>query len=185
MSLLLWQLDGAALIDAALKALLVVALAGFFTAVLRKRAASTRHAIWLAATVLLITLPIAAAVMPRLSLPLLPAEPIVVTSEARSPPLDIEFSRLPALAQKATPELQVVAAWSWSTWALVVWGAGAFVVLARLVVGFVRLDRLCRGAHVVNGPGRSRACRSSRTNSWTWSPRKLRWRESSTSFETS
>ena len=69
MSLFFSQLDGAALFDALLKALLVVALAAFFAAVLRKRAASTRHAIWLAATVLLITLPMAAVVMPPLSLP--------------------------------------------------------------------------------------------------------------------
>ncbi len=152
MNLFLSQLDGAVLIDAMLKTLLVVALAGFFAAMLRKRAASTRHAIWLAATVVLITLPMAAVVMPQLSLPLLPAEPNLVSNEVASTPLEIELSQSPAVAPLATPEAPVVAAWSWSTWALVVWGAGAFVVLARLVVGFVRLDRLCRGAHVVNDP---------------------------------
>ena len=79
MNLYLSQWSGAGLIDVTLKALLVVALAGCFAALLRKAAASTRHAIWLATIVLLITLPIAAVALPRLSLPLLPAKPINMT----------------------------------------------------------------------------------------------------------
>ena len=47
------QFAGAALVDVTLKALLTVALAGLVAAVLRRATASTRHMIWLTATVVL------------------------------------------------------------------------------------------------------------------------------------
>ncbi len=60
MNLCFSRLSGAGLVDMTLKALLVVAIAGCFNTMLRRAAASTRHAIWLAAIALLITLPLAA-----------------------------------------------------------------------------------------------------------------------------
>jgi len=156
MRLYLSQFAGAALIDVTLKALLAVALTGLFAALLRKTAASTRHAIWLTATVMLLTLPIAGLALPQLSLPLLPAEPIGTTTEVAAMPLDLQLPQLsqasPQAASDAPIENALVAAapapagtpWSWSTAGMVVWGAGVLLVIVRVAVGFVRLNHLRR-----------------------------------------
>ena len=162
MRMYLSQFAGAALIDVTLKALLAVALAGLFAAVLRKTTGSTRHAIWLTATVMLVTLPIAGVALPQLSLPLLPAEPVAATTEVEAVPLDIQLRQLSRASPQAAPDAPIenalvaaapapgVAPWSWSTAAMVVWGAGGVLVIVRVGVGFVRLNHLRRSGEEVN-----------------------------------
>ena len=58
MQLYLSHFVGAAMVDVTFKALLAVAIAGFVVTMLRRTTASTRHAIWLTATVMLVTLAI-------------------------------------------------------------------------------------------------------------------------------
>ena len=151
MSLLLSQFAGLGLVDVTLKALLVIGLASLLAVGLRKVAASTRHAIWLAAIVLLITLPIAAVILPQLSLPLLPAESTDALSGSEWwSPLVTELAPSPTVIPPVTAGSPAV--WSWSTWALLVWGVGASLVIIRAAVGFIRLDRLRRRAEGVDDP---------------------------------
>jgi beta-lactamase regulating signal transducer with metallopeptidase domain len=159
MRLYLSHLAGAALVDVTLKALLAVVIAGFVAALLRKTAASTRHAIWLTSTVILLTLPIAAVALPQLSLPLLPAEPIATETEAK--PLDIQLRQLsPQAASNAPLQHTIVAGASglfatvrsWSMAGMVVWGAGALLMMVRAAVGFVQLHYLRQSGEEVNDP---------------------------------
>ncbi len=143
---------GSGLIEVTLKALLVVVVAGCLTVALRKATASRRHAIWLAAIVLLITLPIAAFTLPQFSLPLLPAEPIVANSMTPTvfPP---DVSTLAASPPEASSDWALAISLfvdHWSTFALVVWATGFFLLTVRAVVGLIRLERLRRGAKEVN-----------------------------------
>jgi len=162
MRMYLSQFAGAALVDVTLKALLAVVIAGFFAAVLRKTAASTRHAIWLTGTVMLLTLPIAGVALPQLPLPLLPAEPFGATAEVEATPLDNEPRQLSPAFPQATSDApienalvaaapaRIATTWSWSTAGMVVWGAGVLLVIVRAAVGFVRLHHLRRSGKEVN-----------------------------------
>ena len=162
MNLYLPQFAGAALVDVTLKALLTVALAGLVAAVLRRTAASTRHVIWLTATVVLVALPIAAIALPQFSLPLLPAKPIATTTEVEAVPLDTQLRQVSRVSPQAASDVSsgnafVVAAppatattRSWSMAGMVVWGAGVLLMTVRAAVGFVRLHHLRRSGEEVN-----------------------------------
>jgi beta-lactamase regulating signal transducer with metallopeptidase domain len=156
MDLHLSQWSGAELIDVELKALLIFVLACCLAAMSRKAAASTRHAIWLAAIVLLITLPIAGLALPEFSLPLLPSTPIDVDGAVKATALDSKELSLPAAAWEATSGWVVALSLfvnAWSRFALVIWATGFFLLMVRAAVGLIRLDGLRRSAEAVDDAG--------------------------------
>ena len=114
--------------------------------------ASTRHAVWLAAIVLLITLPIAAVALPQLSLPLLLARPMDMPQSAEHDDL---LWPLPEAGQETTldwsTDISMVVG-AWSAFAFPIWVAGFFLLIVRAGVGLVRLNRLRRCAEAVDGP---------------------------------
>ena len=144
--------SGHTLVVLTFKALLVIALAACFAWVFRRAAASRRHAGWLAATVLLVTLPIATVALPKWALPLLPAESIETVDRAAT---GIANSSLPPLAAGAMADWSTndapMSSW-WSRFAIAGWALGASLVLSRAAVGLVRLHRLRRGAEEVKDP---------------------------------
>jgi len=144
MNVYLPQWSGVGLIDVTLKALLIVVLAACIAAFLRKAAASTRHAVWLAAVVVLITLPIAAVMLPQLSLPLLPANPMDMPA---STALDIAAWSWPDVAQEVSSD-----GLAYGSMFAGIWATGVFLLIVRAAVGLIRLDRLRRGAEAVNDP---------------------------------
>lgn len=137
------------LIEAALRASFIAAAALAMLWSLRVRAAAVRHRVWTVVMLAMLALPFAIAIAPDVSLPVLPptyAEaPVVV-----APP---PGTTAPAAAPTALATLEVEPApsWDWRAWLLVVYLAGAATLLARLVVGTVRVRVLAREAAMVNG----------------------------------
>ena len=160
MRLCLSQFFQTPLVDMTLRALVAVAIAGLLAALVRNAAASVRHAIWLAATVVLVTLPIAIFTLPQFPLPLLPAEPIATIAKVEALPLDIlqphESIRESPQAgpdEKRVSDLPpapIATAQSWLTAGMVIWGAGVLLMTVRTAAGFVRLYQLRRSAEEVN-----------------------------------
>ena len=114
------------LFDSALKATVILFAAWTATLMLRRASAGVRHAIWLAAILVVAILP-AALSIPQGAIP--PAARIVV-------------SVLPAGPQMAPHKLP---------WLLMIWAMGASIVLARLVMGIVSAVRITRSARSLDG----------------------------------
>ncbi|MFN2635756.1 MAG: M56 family metallopeptidase [Gemmatimonadaceae bacterium] len=74
------------LVDAALKGAVLVAIAALATYVLRDRSAASRHAIWTAAIVGHLTIPILALLMPAWTVPVVPAAPWMTPPVASTAP---------------------------------------------------------------------------------------------------
>lgn len=111
------------------KSALLLAAAGFATALLHRRSAATRHLVWTLGVLAVLAVPLLAAVMPAgfvVDAPLLDATPtlhadaLVVTGGGAAP--------------AAVP------------WLLGVWAAGALVVLARVVRAQRAARRLVQGS---------------------------------------
>ena len=158
------------MLELLVKATLVLGVAALFGAVSRGRvAASTRHAAWVAALVGAVLVPVLGASLPAIRLPLLPAElrarPVAAPAvqetrlvaddlgdasaivHARPSPRTVpQRAAASAAATDDTRVLlrQVRDAVASLPWLAVIWGIGAFVVLARLVASRVAVARLTR-----------------------------------------
>ena len=146
------------LLDAAVKATIILGLAGVATALLRRASAASRHLVWTAAL-------LAALVLPALSLALPRWQMAVVTLPSTAPPVHIgetaasrDMASMRAKASRtgeapapaadpATLKLDT-ASWSgslgWQTALLLVWAAGATLVLGRLVLGLIAVQVIAR-----------------------------------------
>ncbi len=170
----------AALLDASVKSIVVLALAAGLTLALRRSSAAFRHLIWLLAVVSCLCLPVISVTLP--SWRVVP-QTISLTGEtpgferdpnvAQLPPADrraeiprqgtprIEANRqtsgLPNTVQEASPNSDSLAA-GWLTmptlWASIgiVWGIGMMVVLLPLLAGLVGIWRIARrGDRITDG----------------------------------
>jgi beta-lactamase regulating signal transducer with metallopeptidase domain len=141
----------AALIDALLKGSLLFVLAAVVTRLLRHRSAAARHAVWTAALLAQLALPVLSAELPSWDVPLLPVE----QAESMAPP----SSTSPAAESQGAPErgsplLQALP--SARSLLGLLWIIGGIALLARVVVGMAAVARLARRAtEVVNGPWHS------------------------------
>jgi len=114
------------LFDSALKATLILFAAWTAALALRRASADVRHMIWLVAMLAVALLP-AALSIPQTAIPT--AARIVVPAIAVSP--QVAMQKLP--------------------WLLIVWAAGASIVLLRLLAGIVAAARITRSANNVDG----------------------------------
>jgi TonB family protein len=114
------------LLDSALKATVILCAAWTATLLLRRASADVRHLVWLMSLLAVAILP-AAISIPSTALP--ETMRIVLPAVAASSP---------AVARKLP-------------WLLMIWAAGATLVLARLIAGIVFAARLTRSSKNVNG----------------------------------
>jgi beta-lactamase regulating signal transducer with metallopeptidase domain len=147
------------LIDAVIKATILLAAAAIVSATLLRRAsAAQRHMVWTLALVAALALPLLTVALPRWQMP------VVQVSEAALPssPAAADFassemaarlfkrlqSSAPRTVDAQTPADNVTptqqASLSWMTIALAAWLAGAAVILGRLTLGLLGVQVLSR-----------------------------------------
>lgn len=161
------------LLSLSVKGLLILLIAAGLSFGLRKSSAAARHLVWSLALASLLALPILAFGLPSLDVPILPrASSIERSGDATAAPLSnapLAQERRPvaALAQSsleasrgfsastqsgqpfaAEPEGMAneakAEAFSWATWALIVWLAGVLLILSRLLVGTASVGWMAR-----------------------------------------
>lgn len=112
------------LIDSAVKATAILALAWIAARALRRASADVRHLIWLIATISVATLPAA---------------------------LSIPQSAIPSAMRIVVPAVGTSAATHNFPWLTMIWAAGAAVLALRLIVGIARALRITRSARLIDG----------------------------------
>jgi beta-lactamase regulating signal transducer with metallopeptidase domain len=156
-----WQLP----IELTLKGIMILAAAGLLSVGLRNASAASRHAVWSLALGALLLLPGLTWALPAWRVAILPAPPAPVTAnmslntETSAAVAEGLPSTLPSQAaiweivaprfEDASAPLAVAApAWPFNAAqiTLMIWAAGATLVLARLLLGTLRMRRITRNA---------------------------------------
>lgn len=142
---------GSILIIAALKGTVMLAVAGLLSVWLRRGSAAVRHALWCGALVSLLLFSAVGSGLEQWQVAILPVELFqdevavaaneapVVHGNAATPVMEIP-------TESNSTEHVVAASVSWQSIFLIVWSVGVLLVLARLVVGTIRVRRMVRGA---------------------------------------
>ncbi|MGD0745495.1 MAG: M56 family metallopeptidase [Verrucomicrobiota bacterium] len=158
-------------LDMVLKSFVVLALAGGVCALLRRSSAATRHLIWLLAVASLPCLPLLALVLPSWQKPLWSVATGFDSGNQVSLTLELApGTRRVAFAQKPQTSPAVAGAsdadhgssssnrefaarfsTNWVVFGLVVWFAGAVLVLISVTVGHIRLREFSRKAQPLRG----------------------------------
>jgi HEAT repeat protein/beta-lactamase regulating signal transducer with metallopeptidase domain len=170
-------LDGTSLIvvDALIKATLVFSVAGLATLALGRASAALRHLIWALALASVLALPLLSIALPRWQLPVVRVaaqQAADITVAPLAPPSDAPAAIAPPIVRRdRAPETSTVQApvapvaaqaealtppaapISWSMMLLVIWAAGATLVLARLLAGLLAVQWMSRRtAQVIDAP---------------------------------
>ena len=155
------------LVEAGLKGTLILLGGLAATALMRRNSASSRHVVWLTVLTALLLLPVAGALVPAwrilpagtaLSTRVAPASPAATDPAATAPQAS------PRLAADAAPadgspltsapaQDPAPAPVDWKGIGLMVWAAGAAVLLLRLLVGVARVRRIARRARELGDDG--------------------------------
>jgi beta-lactamase regulating signal transducer with metallopeptidase domain len=148
-------------VDAVAKATILLALAGVASVVLRRASAASRHLVWTLALVGALLLPVLSLALPRWQLPLVTlasttpmSNPVDVGQATPPAPLtrDLQFKSAEKSESAAAPaEPSAVSALSgrfsttrWPEALLMLWFAGALVVLGRLALGLLAVQWMSR-----------------------------------------
>jgi GWxTD domain-containing protein len=142
-----------ALIESAVRALLLALAAGALVRMLRITTAAGQHAVWTVVLAGMLVLPLWALWGPKASLPLLPSRPITTvmtvpwTRPAVTAPADTA-SRIASVAQTAVDKHATPAPprRNGRSTLLIIYVVGAVVLLGRLMIGTLRAHRLMRRA---------------------------------------
>lgn len=122
----------------------VILFVAFAVATLARRArASVRHAIFAAAFVALLLLPLASALAPEIELPVLDAAPVRTTDAAQPAPASMQ----PRIITTAVAQLPATR-WSLAGVALAIYATGVASILLMLVAGVWRLRSWAADAEV-------------------------------------
>jgi HEAT repeat protein/beta-lactamase regulating signal transducer with metallopeptidase domain len=143
------------LIDAVIKATLLLAVAAATAAMLRRSSAASRHLVWTIALLAALMLPVLSVALPRWQVPVVTVGPTAVAAgesiDAASRDMAARmFNRLQAStptsgAAATTPnERPATMAFSWGAVAVVIWLVGAALILGRLLLGLVAVQVLAR-----------------------------------------
>ncbi|MEO6212523.1 MAG: M56 family metallopeptidase, partial [Vicinamibacterales bacterium] len=155
------------LIDAVIKATLLLAAAALTTLALQRASAAARHLVWTVALLAALALPVLSIALPRWQVPI-----VTLTASAPAAPADAPVDgallrmaerldqRAPhAVTSDAPPAMTsdpaglVLSDVAWPTIALLAWIAGAVVILGRLAVGVVAVLVMSRRTErVTSGP---------------------------------
>ena len=134
-------------------ALLVAAAAAQYT-LLRRASAATRHLVWLVALTGVLVLPVLSAVLPQWRVPV-PAEDAV----AGPPPVSVssvqavsDVDANVAVDTASSPVMPVTASYSPMAAATLLYGAGVFILLCRLLIHRAHGRRFARNAQPVDAP---------------------------------
>ena len=158
------------LADSVIKATLVLAAAGVATHWLRRGPAAMRHLIWTLALVSALLMPVLSVALPPLPLPIVTLQGTTSgLAESTTLPETTDRSRAPQRGRAsgdatvvdshtAAPERfrsteSATRSWfaglSWTRVLLVVWAAGAIVIVARLLLGLMAVQWMARGSQRV------------------------------------
>jgi HEAT repeat protein/beta-lactamase regulating signal transducer with metallopeptidase domain len=158
-------------LDALLKATLLLSIAGLATTVLTRASAAVRHLVWTFALAGALFLPILSIALPRWQLPLVtfaaPAQPAPSAAldfapaphaparahrAERQEPIASAPVEAPATAA-AAPSASLLPKMSPMMWILAIWAAGAAFVVGRLLLGLIAVQWMSRRtARVVDAP---------------------------------
>lgn len=153
-------------LDATAKATAVLTAAALAARALRRSSAATRHLVWTCALVAALVLPAASVVLPRWEAPLLrvarpsasaSVQPPAAAVQVPAPGTPLETRTpvaAPDLAQGIAPTSAPNAddagpRLSWTALAAIAWAAGTGLILGRLLLGFVFVQRLSRRSTLV------------------------------------
>jgi beta-lactamase regulating signal transducer with metallopeptidase domain len=162
-----------ALLDTGVKGLFLMAAAGLAAVALRRKAAAARHLVWMLALGGLLLLPVVSLLVPKWTLPLLPAleapaplvapvvpSPIPVANAttpeiAPIPAKDVALpvpkstpasAPLPVIPPSSTVAIPAPSSPNYAAWILAIWFAVALLSLAPFVAGIVAVSRVRRRA---------------------------------------
>ena len=156
------------LVDAVIKASMILAIAACASFVLRRASAAARHLVWTLALCSAIVLPVLTVVLPKWQLPIVTiVSEHAVRAEATAPAPD--FPAAPALSRTGTqadtneaapavaePRATVAArvwrsmpAMTWQETLLGIWLAGAALIALRLAIGFLAVGWFSRRTHEI------------------------------------
>src|SRR5215469_3509316 len=147
-------------------------LIAFFTAVVLRtigiKPAAARHTAWTSVMLTMLLLPIWRAFGPKTPIRLLP--PVewqggrIETPLQNALPYSVRLTEVrPVKASEPHPTGQI---WTWQSLLLLVYGSGAFGLLARLAIGTAQTHRLRSRANVRDGKGISSECACPITVGW-------------------
>ena len=156
-----WQLP----IELTLKGIMILAAAGLSSVGLRNASAASRHVVWSLALGALLLLPVLTWAVPAWRVAILPAPPAPVaenaslnteTSAAVAERLPLALPSYAAIGAIAAPQFEAASAplaaaapaWPFNAAqiALLIWAAGATLLLAHLLLGTLRMRRITRNA---------------------------------------
>jgi TonB family protein len=129
-------------IHVCIKATILLLCAGLLSSTLARASASIRHAIWAAALLGALVLPVTSTILPEINFEVLPERRSPSAgSPAASLPIEINAASVASPA-KHTPSAAQSAPWGWTQWLLLLWAAGASIVLIPSAAGLWDLRRL-------------------------------------------
>jgi HEAT repeat protein/beta-lactamase regulating signal transducer with metallopeptidase domain len=149
----------ALVIDAIVKASVVLGVAGLVAASLRRASASARHFVWTLGLLSALAAPALSLALPRWELPIVTVaatprvEPSPAASTATAPPLRAKHERsagsvagpsidLPPANETQAPTAPALP--SWPVVAFAVWALGAFAIVSRMLVGLLAVQWMSR-----------------------------------------
>ncbi len=129
-------------IHVCIKATILLICAGLLSSALARASASIRHAIWAAALLAALALPVVSTILPEINFQVLP-EPALPSAAPAAAPLSIEINAAPIASPAIeNPVAADSAPWDWTQWLLLLWAAGASVVLLPSAAALWDLHRL-------------------------------------------
>lgn len=152
------------LVEATLRATLIAVAMLLILSLLRVRSAAVRHRVWTVVLLAMLVLPLWVARAPEVALRVLPATRSSAAATVEAPPAfhapaaetTVRMERaaeqgLAGGAASLTSAASAVEGGNWRIGLLIFYLAGSALLLARLVIGTVRVTSLAREARVVNG----------------------------------
>lgn len=153
------------LLDLAVKGAAILSLTSVAALAMRRASAAARHLVWLLGMCSLLILPILCValpgwhVLPRWDTPVstvaappvpTPALPTLASTPPTTPFVvspPSELSASPTPSPRPHPVAPSLAQLSWQAWALLIWSAGALLLMAHIALGFVSLRWLERRSY--------------------------------------